>query len=410
MKRSRVRWSWAFGFVASVACITACGGDDEGSGDNGGDGNTSGTSGTAGSGGTLGAAGSGGTSGTAGAGATAGVSGAAGGGGTAGTAGMSGAAGMSGGMAGGGGTAGMSGAAGMSGGMAGMSGMPGMSGAAGMSGGMAGMSGMSGMSGAAGMAGMGGMSGMSGAGGTAGTSGMSGAAGMSGMSGMAGMSGMSGMGGAAGMSGMAGASGAGMGGAAGLGGMGGAGMGGGGGTTGPNLFFSEYVESSPSQPDVLEILNAGTSAVDLSACRVLLYQNGSTTANPATVLMGTLAVNDVYVVCSTAIGTTCDVVNGGLSSMDGNDALSLVCTVGGTDTVMDVIGQIGNNPAGGEWGNATVGTGDQTLRRMCSVTTGDRNGADAFDPATQWQAFPVDTANGVGSRTCPCPGGNTTCP
>ena len=209
--------------------------------------------------------------------------------------------------------------------------------------------------------------------------------------------------GGAGAGGMAGG---GMGGAAG-GGMGGAG---GTGGTAPVLFFSEYVEGSPDSPDALEILNNGTGAVNLATCRVLLYLNASTTPSATMTLTGTLAAGDVFVLCSAAIGTSCDLENDDLSDMTGNDAVSLVCTVNATDSVEDVIGQIGVNPAGGEWGNTTLGTGDQTLRRMCSVTGGDTDGTNTFNPATEWVGFPVNTTNGLGLRTCPCPGTNVTCP
>jgi hypothetical protein len=226
----------------------------------------------------------------------------------------------------------------------------------------------------------------------------------------AGMAGMAGMGGAgmAGMAGMGGAGMAGMGGA-GMAGMSGGGVGGGGGA-GPNLFFSEYVEGSQGQPDALEILNAGGASVNLATCRVLLYPDGSSTADAPFTLTGTLAVNDTFVLCSAAIGGSCDATDGDLADATGNDALSLICTVGAMDVVMDVIGQIGNNPAGGEWGNATIGTGDQTLRRMCTVTAGDGNGTNTFEPATEWLPFAADTTNGLGVRLCPCPSGNTTCP
>jgi hypothetical protein len=265
----------------------------------------------------------------------------------------------------------------------------------------AGMAGMAGAGmGGAGMAGMGG-AGMGGAG--MGGAGMGGA-GMAG-AGMGG-AGMAGMGGA----GMGGAGMAGMGGA-GMGGAGMAGMGGMGGATGPNLFFTEYVEGNMGAADALEILNAGMSAVDLSTCRVLLYQDGSPTADAPFALTGTLAVNGLFVLCSGAItNVTCNGTDTDLSDMTGNDAMALVCTVSGTDVVMDVIGQIDDDPVSGEWGNATNGTGDQTLRRMCTVTTGDRDGTNTFNPATEWLPFMVNTTNGLGVRTCPCPGGNMTCP
>jgi hypothetical protein len=76
---------------------------------------------------------------------------------------------------------------------------------------------------------------------------------------------------------------------------------------------------------------------------------------------------------------------------------------------LDVLGQIGTDP-GTEWRTMTVGTLNQTLRRTCSVTTGDTIGNNTFEPHVQWLQFAVNTTNGLGVRLCPCPGGNTTCP
>ncbi len=64
---------------------------------------------------------------------------------------------------------------------------------------------------------------------------------------------------------------------------------------------------------------------------------------------------------------------------------------------MDVIGQIGTNP-GSAWQNGAVQTVDQTLRRRVDVTSGDADGSDAFDPAAEWLAFPVDTFDGLGDH------------
>ena len=52
-----------------------------------------------------------------------------------------------------------------------------------------------------------------------------------------------------------------------------------------------------------------------------------------------------------------------------------------------------------EWGTGLTSTMDNTLRRKSSVTAGDTNGADAFDPAVQWDGFAIDTFDGLGSHT-----------
>ena len=59
-------------------------------------------------------------------------------------------------------------------------------------------------------------------------------------------------------------------------------------------------------------------------------------------------------------------------------------------TVLDVIGQVGFNP-GTSWGSGSTTTQDHTLRRKRSVSTGDTNPSNAFDPAVEWDGYPVNT-------------------
>ncbi len=68
-----------------------------------------------------------------------------------------------------------------------------------------------------------------------------------------------------------------------------------------------------------------------------------------------------------------------------------------TGSVVDRIGQVGFDP-GSEWGSGDVSTADNTLRRKASVTTGDPNSRDVFDPSVEWDGFPVDTFSGLGSH------------
>lgn len=63
---------------------------------------------------------------------------------------------------------------------------------------------------------------------------------------------------------------------------------------------------------------------------------------------------------------------------------------------IDIIGQIGLDP-GQEWGSGLTSTRDHTLRRKASVTAGDTDGTDTFDPSVEWDGFPVDTFDGLGS-------------
>ncbi len=128
-----------------------------------------------------------------------------------------------------------------------------------------------------------------------------------------------------------------------------------------------------------------------------MYFNGSSTAGLTIALTGTVASGDVYVVgqasAAAAIVAQADQTNGS-GWFNGDDAV--VLTHAGV--AIDVIGQIGVDP-GTEWGSGFTSTADNTLRRKPSVTAGDTNGSDAFDPAAEWDGFATDTFDGLGSHT-----------
>ncbi|MGO4662630.1 ExeM/NucH family extracellular endonuclease [Terrabacter sp. 2TAF16] len=166
------------------------------------------------------------------------------------------------------------------------------------------------------------------------------------------------------------------------------------------LFISEYVEGS-SNNKALEIYNGTGATVDLAAAgyNVQVFANGATTATNTTNLTGNLSSGDVFVFAnsgaSAAILALADLANGS-ANWNGDDAVVLRK---GT-TVLDVIGQVGFRPATpAEWGTGLTSTMDNTLRRKSSVTTGDINGADAFDPAVHWDGYAVDTIDGLGSHS-----------
>ena len=65
--------------------------------------------------------------------------------------------------------------------------------------------------------------------------------------------------------------------------------------------------------------------------------------------------------------------------------------------------QVGTDP-GTEWGTGLTSTADNTLRRKATVKLGDTNTTDAFDPATEWDGYAVDTFDGLGAHTSDCSG------
>ena len=202
-----------------------------------------------------------------------------------------------------------------------------------------------------------------------------------------------GTGGGAGFSGTGSAGGSGRAaGGHGAGGLGGAGTGGA-GMGERSLLFSEYVEGSGSYK-ALEIRAAETTSLD--GCNLAIYSNGSSSGKTLA-LNGAIAAGAVYVLCSPNLavvpGAHCDRSTN--LSFNGNDAVALECA----GVTLDVIGQIGLDPSTG-WGDEQGNTANQTLRRRCTVTHGDANGADAFVPALEWQPLAVDTFDGLGDPAC----------
>ena len=164
------------------------------------------------------------------------------------------------------------------------------------------------------------------------------------------------------------------------------------------LFFSEYIEGS-SNNKALEIYNGTGVPVDLGAnsYNVQMYFNGSSSAGLTINLVGTVAAGDVFVLAQSAadpvILAQADQTNGA-GWFNGDDAVVLRR---GT-TFIDVIGQVGFDP-GTEWGAGDLSTADNTLRRQGTIHAGDPIATDAFDPAAEWNGFPINTFGGLGSHT-----------
>src|SRR6476646_3743893 len=164
------------------------------------------------------------------------------------------------------------------------------------------------------------------------------------------------------------------------------------------LFISEYVEGS-SNNKALEIYNGTGATVDLGAAgyNIQVFANGLTTSS-TTNLTGAVASGDVFVFANSSAGAAIKAVTdqaSGNANWNGNDAV--VLRKG--STVLDVVGQVGNDPGAAGWGTDPTNTTDNTIRRKASVTAGDPDGSDAFDPAVQWDGFATNTFDGLGSHT-----------
>jgi hypothetical protein len=127
------------------------------------------------------------------------------------------------------------------------------------------------------------------------------------------------------------------------------------------LFFSEYLEGT-NGTKAIELFNPTLSSVDLSEYSILQYANGVTTPSDVLNLSGSLGAFSTFVIANPGTGgqgaasqtvlALSDLIDQ-IANFNGNDALELRHN----DTVVDVIGLVGENPGTGEgWplGNATT--------------------------------------------------------
>ncbi|MCI0501970.1 MAG: lamin tail domain-containing protein, partial [Fusobacteria bacterium] len=165
-----------------------------------------------------------------------------------------------------------------------------------------------------------------------------------------------------------------------------------------DLFISEYVEGS-SNNKALEIYNGTGGAIDLAASgySIKMFFNGSTTPLLTVNLNGVVESGDVFVLvnssASSALLAYADQTGGG-GWFNGNDAVALYKGA----TLVDCIGRIGQDP-GSAWVGGGLSTVDRTLVRKSTITSGDINPSDAFDPSFEWIGYPIDTFNNLGSHT-----------
>ncbi len=169
-----------------------------------------------------------------------------------------------------------------------------------------------------------------------------------------------------------------------------------------DLIISEYVEGSGNNK-AIEIYNGTGSAINLAAggYTIKMYFNGSVTATTIN-LTGSVANGATYVlVFNTTTAPFADPLLlakanqiSTVSAFNGDDAVELAKGA----TTLDVIGQIGFRPVT-EWGTGLTSTADNTLRRNPSITTGDVNGSNVFDPSVEWAGFAMDDFTGLGTHS-----------
>ncbi len=156
------------------------------------------------------------------------------------------------------------------------------------------------------------------------------------------------------------------------------------------LFFSEYLEGT-NGTKAIELFNPSLSPVDLSEYSILQYANGVTAATDLLNLSGTLAPFGTYVIANPGQGGgggaasqpvlgLADLIDQ-IANFNGNDALELRHN----DTIIDVIGIVGDNPGTGTgWPVGTSSTFDVDIVRQFDIQSPMPIWAIN---ATQWNIF-----------------------
>ncbi|MEH7883016.1 chitobiase/beta-hexosaminidase C-terminal domain-containing protein [Bacillus sp. JJ1609] len=174
-------------------------------------------------------------------------------------------------------------------------------------------------------------------------------------------------------------------------------------TVASDLFISEYVEGS-GYNKALELYNGTGHDVNLKEYTLELNVNSVATNNTkldlnATELSNaTLKNGETFVIVyshadvAQALKDKADLISS-FPNFNGDDAVLLKHN----GTLIDSIGQEGTDP-GTAWGT-TVKTADQTLVRKSTVTTGDKDTTNAFDPATEWVSLGKDIFTNIGTHT-----------
>lgn len=172
------------------------------------------------------------------------------------------------------------------------------------------------------------------------------------------------------------------------------------------LFFSEYLEGS-SNNKALEIYNPTSTAINLVDYKLYRYNNGSPIPSDSLFPVGIIVPGDVFVMGNPTAVASILAVSDTLHTItffNGDDAISLVKI--STNTVLDVIGQIGVDP-GVNWVVGSGATSEFTLTRMANIQQGVGNWTIG---ATQWNVFPQNMLDSLGGHymiSCGSPCTNT---
>ena len=170
-----------------------------------------------------------------------------------------------------------------------------------------------------------------------------------------------------------------------------------------DLFISEYIEGS-SNNKAIEVYNGTGTTLDLSAYKLKLAPNGGTWREANTLqLNGYLENGDVYVVCNPSANASLlalSDVTSIVTYFNGNDVIGLFKNIGGTDTLIDILGVYQVDP-GIAWnvGGVIEAMLNHTLIRKPNVNKGTIDwslSAGTTLENSQWYIQPINYIANLG--------------
>ncbi|MBM71256.1 MAG: hypothetical protein CL847_00535 [Crocinitomicaceae bacterium] len=166
-----------------------------------------------------------------------------------------------------------------------------------------------------------------------------------------------------------------------------------------DLIISEYVEGD-SHNKAIEIHNPSSITINLEPYSVEVYNNGATDPTQQLELEGQLLPGEVFVIGNSQATPLIQNLSTTLSQVtwyNGNDAIVLLKN----SEPIDIMGIIGEDP-GQPWTVTSGGAmAEFTLVRKPNIGHGTTDWAEGM---TQWDSYPQDTFDFLGSHTATCGG------
>ncbi len=169
------------------------------------------------------------------------------------------------------------------------------------------------------------------------------------------------------------------------------------------VFISEYVMGNGANR-AIELYNPSGASISLNGYAIDVYFNGSNSATSLSLNGLSLASHATLVAANTnadpSILALAEITDNLTMTFNGNDAIVL----SKNGNIIDVIGRIGEDPGQGWFfpDSNNVFTFNRTIRRKASVTQGDQDGLDSFNPSLEWELWGFNALDDLGlyQNTC----------